>query len=309
MTTEQLNRGNQLRRLESLGLISPTPDERSPRLADPRDASAPLEARPGLPPGQLRPLPSGGRRRLGERGLRLAYASDRDPALDAPPLQGGFGLPDARIIAPGEPDRSVLYYRMAKLGNGRMPRVGSACVDVEGTRLIAGWIGSMRRTGPDLPDRGVEEALARATATGRERSEAITRLVGSTARSPGLVRAVDAGSIPEPVGREAAARASETAAPEVVDLLDRFLPDSERPRRLGDAIDPAAILGRAGDAGRGRDLFRAGGAAACRSCHRAEGIGTESGPPLDGIGSNMPAPSCSPTFSTPRVSSSRSTRP
>ena len=37
-------------------------------------------------------------------------------AIDEPPIRGEFGIPDARIIAPGEPDRSVFYYRMAKSG-------------------------------------------------------------------------------------------------------------------------------------------------------------------------------------------------
>src|SRR5205085_4144757 len=45
--------------------------------------------------------------------------------LDVPPKQGDFGIQDARIIAPGDPARSVLYYRMAKFGRGRMPHLGS----------------------------------------------------------------------------------------------------------------------------------------------------------------------------------------
>jgi len=56
------------------------------------------------------------------------------------PVQGTFGLPDGRIIAPGDPYRSALYYRMAKHGRGRMPHLGSALVDEPGIRLISDWI-------------------------------------------------------------------------------------------------------------------------------------------------------------------------
>jgi len=56
------------------------------------------------------------------------------------PVQGTFGLPDGRIIAPGDPFRSTLYYRMAKHGRGRMPHLGSALVDETGIRLIGDWI-------------------------------------------------------------------------------------------------------------------------------------------------------------------------
>ena len=50
-------------------------------------------------------------------------------AVGVPPLLGGFGIPDPRILAPGDPARSVLLYRMEKLGRGRMPHIGSEQVD------------------------------------------------------------------------------------------------------------------------------------------------------------------------------------
>src|SRR5206468_6697353 len=65
---------------------------------------------------------------------------DKTKAIDVPPHQGGFDLPDARVIAPGAPDRSTLYYRMAKFGRGRMPRLGSDWPDEAGLALIRDWI-------------------------------------------------------------------------------------------------------------------------------------------------------------------------
>src|SRR5262249_60637344 len=41
--------------------------------------------------------------------------------LDVKPKQGDFGIADARILAPGDPYRSVMFYRMAKFGRRRLP--------------------------------------------------------------------------------------------------------------------------------------------------------------------------------------------
>ncbi len=63
--------------------------------------------------------------------------------LSGRPTQGTFGIHGAQLVAPGQPARSVLYYRMAKLGNGRMPHFGSHEVDERGLRLIGDWIESL----------------------------------------------------------------------------------------------------------------------------------------------------------------------
>ena len=47
---------------------------------------------------------------------------------------------EARLLAPGDPFRSVLFYRMSKLGSGRMPRLGSSVIDAFGLSLIHSWI-------------------------------------------------------------------------------------------------------------------------------------------------------------------------
>src|SRR5438132_9176906 len=56
------------------------------------------------------------------------------------PVQGTFEIPNAYILAPGDPYRSVLFYRMAKIGRGRMPHIGSELVDDKGLCLIHDWI-------------------------------------------------------------------------------------------------------------------------------------------------------------------------
>ena len=78
------------------------------------------------------------------------------------PIQGTFNIAGARIIAPGDPASSGSYYRMSKLGGGRMPRVGSNVVDERATRMIHDWIARM----PPAPGRRPADAGEK-TATAR----------------------------------------------------------------------------------------------------------------------------------------------
>ncbi len=72
--------------------------------------------------------------------LRYDHALDQTKTLEVRPVQGTFGIAGAQILAPGDPYRSVLFYRMAKLGPGRMPHIGSEVVDERGLKLIHDWI-------------------------------------------------------------------------------------------------------------------------------------------------------------------------
>jgi hypothetical protein len=60
------------------------------------------------------------------------------------PGQGMFEIADARVLAPGHPEKSLLYERMTKLGLGRMPHIGSNMVDEKSARLIQEWIRQMK---------------------------------------------------------------------------------------------------------------------------------------------------------------------
>ncbi|MFT5526796.1 MAG: putative repeat protein (TIGR03806 family), partial [Pirellulaceae bacterium] len=59
------------------------------------------------------------------------------------PAHGGFNIPGANVLTPGDPYRSVLFYRAAKLGPGRMPRLGSSVVDEAGVKLLHDWIAQL----------------------------------------------------------------------------------------------------------------------------------------------------------------------
>ncbi len=75
--------------------------------------------------------------------LRRSTALADTGLCDARPRAGDADIADARLLAPGDPDRSVLLARMRSLGNLRMPPVGSLRVDDEGSDVIAEWIASL----------------------------------------------------------------------------------------------------------------------------------------------------------------------
>ncbi|HEX3725233.1 MAG TPA: PQQ-dependent sugar dehydrogenase, partial [Pirellulales bacterium] len=168
-TTPQLNRDhdygavrdNQLRTLSHLGLVKGIwtrrhaygylpldPARALPRLAAATDDHEPLEARARA---YLQTNCAHCHLYFGSVGEAAApfyrKLSGHLPAhmtrLDIAPSKGDLGIKDARIIAPGAPERSMIYSRMTTVGHGRMPNIGSAVVDEDGSKLVADWIRSL----------------------------------------------------------------------------------------------------------------------------------------------------------------------
>src|SRR6185295_15838437 len=135
---------NQILTLDHLGLFSkplPPPAENSPGLADYRDPSQPLERRArsylhGSCSHCLRKWGGGNADFILLATLELGETG----AAGTRPVHGAFDIADASVISPGDPFRSILFYRMASLGPARMPRLGSSAVDPSGLRLIHDWI-------------------------------------------------------------------------------------------------------------------------------------------------------------------------
>ncbi|MEM8767572.1 MAG: PQQ-dependent sugar dehydrogenase, partial [Pseudomonadota bacterium] len=75
--------------------------------------------------------------------LRFDVAAQDMNIIDVVPDAGDLGIADARLVAPGDRARSVLYQRMVGLGAERMPPVGSHVVDETGADLIGRWIDSL----------------------------------------------------------------------------------------------------------------------------------------------------------------------
>ena len=190
--------------------------------------------------------------------------------LDVPPGRGGFGMPDARVIAPGDPWRSVLLYRISTEGSGRMPIQGSRRVDEAGVALVRRWIESL----PPSTNSGVAVRAARQ----RMSSSSIESL--PLDETSGALAYLGRVAHPDAAVVQRALRS--TNGP-TRDLFQRFLPASQRRRVLGEGWSDTVLAGLSGDAGRGRSLFLADSGPQCGRCHRAGGSGRAFGPPLDGI--------------------------
>ncbi|MGE0378549.1 MAG: hypothetical protein AB7Q45_24345, partial [Planctomycetaceae bacterium] len=200
--------------------------------------------------------------------------------VDVPVAHGGFFIPDVRIVASGVPQRSVMYYRMAKLGPGRMPRLGSSVVDEAGLKLIREWIAGLSESPSDSPP--IAESLKDVHAAARQQK--IAELLSSTPSALDLLDAIDDGSLNEEIRREIIAQATASTNAHIRDLFERFLPEEQRPKRLGTAIRPDMILAMPGDVERGRTLFFDTAGVQCRNCHKIRSIGKEIGPDLSEIG-------------------------
>jgi hypothetical protein len=76
--------------------------------------------------------------------LRYATSLEGTQTRDFRPAQGDLGIVDARLIAPGHPERSLVLHRIKTLNEGRMPMIGSNLVDEKAARLLTDWIRAMR---------------------------------------------------------------------------------------------------------------------------------------------------------------------
>src|SRR6185436_16790277 len=153
VTTLQMNRDvdapgggkvNQLKELERLGLFRtplPSPPGDLARLVDYADPSQDLELRARsylyANCAQCHTRFGGGHSPF---QLQANLPLEGTGILDALPVHGALGVADARLLAPGSPERSMLYRRMGLAHAGRMPPLATSIVDEKGVELIGEWI-------------------------------------------------------------------------------------------------------------------------------------------------------------------------
>lgn len=121
--------------------------EKYPRLPNPYDASQPLEARARSylhANCSICHVEAGG----GNARMELEFTRPLSETrlIDEPPMHHKFDLPDARLIAPGHPERSVLLHRIRHRGpgTGQMPQLATSLVDREAVKLIEAWIRELK---------------------------------------------------------------------------------------------------------------------------------------------------------------------
>lgn len=273
--------------------------EKLATLVNPDDASAPIDTRARsylhANCSHCHRLHAGGAV-LSHMHFDLPLAETK--MLRARPTQGTFGIHAAEVIAPGDPFRSVLLYRMEKLGNGRMPHIGSTEVDRAGTTLIFDWLNQLPRESESeatvsqsaVKLRGDEDAALirlQATSDAADQGEILDRLLTSTSGAMRLLRAIDSKELSESVNAKTIEKATQHSEVSIRDLFERFLPAEDRIKRLGSVVHPEQVLSLPGDAARGRQIFFATNGVSCKNCHRIEKDGKEVGPELTSIGKKL----------------------
>jgi uncharacterized repeat protein (TIGR03806 family) len=135
---------NQLRAWEHAGLFAkplPAPPEKLPSLVDPADHTQDLDRRAR---SYLHANCSHCHRAFGGGNANFQLLAtiplEETAIVGARPALGAFGIPDARIVVPGDPARSVLLHRMSTPGVGRMPPLASSVPDEPALRLLRDWV-------------------------------------------------------------------------------------------------------------------------------------------------------------------------
>jgi uncharacterized repeat protein (TIGR03806 family) len=139
---------NQLRTFERIGLfqgkLRPSP-EKVPPLIDPYDTSTSKEARVRsylhVNCSTCHVLEGGGNSNM---QMDLATPLAKAHMIDENPTHDKFDIADARLVAPGSPERSVLLHRISRRSTGQMPPLVSTEVDRKAVELITEWIRGLK---------------------------------------------------------------------------------------------------------------------------------------------------------------------
>ena len=141
---------NQLRTLNHVGVFKkplPKPLKEYPKLADPYNLNEPLEARVRsylhAACANCHVHTSGGNARIVSD-----FTTDLDETytIGFRPQHDTYGIPNAMLIAPGDPERSILYQRAARRGEGQMPPQATSQKDQQAAQLLYDWISQMKPT-------------------------------------------------------------------------------------------------------------------------------------------------------------------
>jgi putative heme-binding domain-containing protein len=298
-TVEQLDRKTQLTEMQQMELLT-----RVDRTGKPQATDEPLRAKMPFPSPYDPAADLAARARAylhvncchchqsGAGGtaqidFRFANSLAELKAIDQSPIQGTFAIANARLVASGDPFRSIIYYRMAKTGSGRMPHVGSEIVDRAGLALMHDWIRALPvkdQVPANVEDAACLDRICAKAGDAAARTRDIDRLLASTGGALRLARALDANELSAEVRNPVIETATRRTDVSVRDLFERFLPAEKRVKRLGTLIRPETILAIKGDPARGKELFFAMGATQCANCHKVGGVGSALGPDLSQIG-------------------------
>ena len=161
LETLQLNRNhlfrqsgveaNQLRSYQAVGLFSaelPAPPEQLPALpALDNPTAAPADRAHAYLHSNCAQCHRPGGPGLGAFDLSYQTYLNDPGAVELcgqTPLYGNLGLSEPLLIAPGEPDRSVLLLRVDRIGAQMMPPLAKLRVDDAGVALLRDWVAGLQ---------------------------------------------------------------------------------------------------------------------------------------------------------------------
>ncbi|HJT33531.1 MAG TPA: PVC-type heme-binding CxxCH protein [Pirellulales bacterium] len=130
----------------------------------------------------------------------------------------------------------------------------------------------------------VKQVLSSPATPASVKQSAVDHLIDSSAGALVLLRWIDAKLLSDALREQAIAKAAQHPDSNIRVLYEKFIPEDQRPKRLGAAIKPADILALKGDARRGEQIFSQSTAAQCKTCHRVGNTGGAVGPDLSQIG-------------------------
>ena len=242
---------NQLRALNHIGLFKkPLPKEPTEYAAIPNpytgDATVDARARSYLDVNcsVCHVSDGGGNAKI---SLRHGTTLKATGLVDGPPLHGSFGLTDAKLMKAHDPFASVFFYRLSKVGRGRMPHIGSKLTDDQGLDLIYNWI---LQTDAPPADKPAEKADAKTPAKDKPKATAEEK-AAAKAKAKAATEAKAAAEAKAKAAALAKAKRKPTEHPEYVSAIDALKATSAnaeaRAKVLGDLLSStrgAFILAR-----------------------------------------------------------------
>ncbi|HXT58882.1 MAG TPA: PVC-type heme-binding CxxCH protein [Pirellulales bacterium] len=191
------------------------------------------------------------------------------------------------VLAVAASDKNSAEVRRKAIEVAAQLRVGGAAATLE--KLVAASDPHVRQAAVaglvDLQDfPAIKKLLVANGAPVDLQSDLVRRLMSSTGGALVLLRAIEDKSLGEPLAKSAIALATKHPDSNIRVLYEKFIPEADRPQRLGAAIKPAELLAMKGDEKRGEQIFFQSSAAQCKNCHRVRGNGNTIGPDLSQIG-------------------------
>ncbi len=296
--TDQLSHGagqteaSQLQTLTDIGMFSEPVSAASNPLTSPTDLTISLEQRTrSYLDVNCSHCHGNGNAGTAQFRLQHRLSLAQTGLLNSVLNQGDFGILEPRILAPGDPYRSIIYYRMAKLGKGRMPHIGSYILDEAGVRLIHDWIQDLSSDSFVAPS-----SNPKLTSLRTSQRTTLQQLIAETASvadsvneildtpSGGLIaqQQLLSGAVRLKTRDELLRTAAALHNSHIRELFLHFVPEQERPDEV--ELNPGYVLGLNGNSERGKQLFTEDRRLQCRKCHKIGDSGGDFGPSLTTIG-------------------------